>query len=131
MTHTIHPAQLEAVARVIDPEAFAGMHSSFYSVAPKGTPREEVEHAYKKRMIPRKKAAYKKAKAAILAAFKPLPIEDAPTDGSHVLLEATVGQMLTDNTILVMGHYSRGWWGGGSTLSHVKGFIPIPQETCK
>ena len=86
MTHTIHPKMLEAVARVIDPEAFKPIHSSFYAVAPKGKPREAVKREYEIRMVPRKNKAYKKAEAAILAMWEGLPIEDAPRDGTMLRL---------------------------------------------
>jgi hypothetical protein len=64
----IHPKQLENVARAI-------VESQF----------QYPEREWDKLKPIEKKIAYTMAEAAIKAAFKPMPIEDAPQDGSRVL----------------------------------------------
>ncbi len=77
----IHPKQLEAVARVIDPEAFEPMHDSFRVMLKKGTSTEEALLIWDERKKPRKRKAFSTAEKAIRSAFKPLPIEDIGGEG--------------------------------------------------
>lgn len=134
MTQTIHPKMLEKVARAIDPDAFKEMHPSLRAVAPKGKPREDVERDYEKNMIPRKKAACKKAEAAILAFCEGLPIEGAPRDFSKIDVILNTGRRIPD--VVSDGTLYRGKLVGpylplnNEDNESVVSFIPLPtQET--
>jgi hypothetical protein len=43
-----------------------------------------------------------------------------------VLLIATRHSMLMPNPERIVGRFSRGWWSGPSTLSHVTHWQPLP-----
>lgn len=126
MTHTIHPAQLEAVARAI-------------YLNRGGYPQEwwAVPDTFKESLYPL-------AKAAIIAAFKPLPIEDAPTIETVDLFVGTKRYPRSfyarptygkcENGGLSCWCYESGYDCDGPVDEEVinpTGWLPIPQETGK
>jgi len=49
----------------------------------------------------------------------------SPQDGEKYILMATRGSRLYPAPEQIIGHYSRGWWSGRDTLSHVTHWAPL------
>ncbi len=60
-------------------------------------------------------------------------MDSAPKDGTEILLEGTIGNMLVPKPVLSVAHYSRGWWNNShpsAVISHAVKWrhITPPQE---